>query len=151
MAPRWELVDEGVWEEYLVWIELGQANTSCMLEEALIDIPRLYEELMEELKVRNHLHTLKQGWKTMLEYSEEFKRYVAKVQGWLDGVLAEQYFLGLSTELSETMLGSVHPISLNAWMREAADVESHLQMIQIDNAGGTPGVKPKQVKPKEGV
>ncbi|KAL8186138.1 UNVERIFIED_CONTAM: hypothetical protein K2H54_064940 [Gekko kuhli] len=47
MAPRWEPVDEGAWEECLARIELGQANMTHMLEEALMDIPRLVAPVVQ--------------------------------------------------------------------------------------------------------
>ncbi|KAL8168418.1 UNVERIFIED_CONTAM: hypothetical protein K2H54_004185 [Gekko kuhli] len=55
------------------------------------------------------------------------------------------------------ILCTVHPVSLLAWMREAADAESHLKTIRIDNAvtlgKGTPMTcKPKTPsRQKEGV
>ncbi|KAL8182858.1 UNVERIFIED_CONTAM: hypothetical protein K2H54_004432 [Gekko kuhli] len=99
---------------------------------------------------------LKQGKKMVCEYTEDFKRHATKVQWWPDGVLAEQYYLGLHPEIRETVLRSVHPVTLNAWMCEAVDAESWLQMIQIDNAatqprGGASLMKTKISKPKEGV
>ncbi|KAL8175483.1 UNVERIFIED_CONTAM: hypothetical protein K2H54_026253 [Gekko kuhli] len=45
----------------------------------------------------------------------------------------EQYRLRLHHEIRETILCTVHPVSLLIW-REAADSESRLQTIRIDNA-----------------
>ncbi|KAL8181929.1 UNVERIFIED_CONTAM: hypothetical protein K2H54_034894 [Gekko kuhli] len=60
-----------------------------------------YKDPMESEKAHNDLHALKQG-------------HAAKVQEWPDGVLAEQYHLGLHPEIQETILRSVHSVALNA-------------------------------------
>ncbi|KAL8183572.1 UNVERIFIED_CONTAM: hypothetical protein K2H54_045378 [Gekko kuhli] len=92
----------------------------CEVDEFMWALQAQYEDALESERARNYLHALKQGWKTVCEYTEDFKRHT-KVQGWPDGV---QYRLGLHPEIRETILRSLHPVTLNAWMREAADAES---------------------------
>ncbi|KAL8181285.1 UNVERIFIED_CONTAM: hypothetical protein K2H54_052291 [Gekko kuhli] len=42
------------------------------------------------------------------------------------------------TEIRETILQSIRPVWFNAWVREAADKEAHLQMIKIDTPTPAP-------------
>ncbi|KAL8211764.1 UNVERIFIED_CONTAM: hypothetical protein K2H54_015787 [Gekko kuhli] len=93
-----------------------------------------YEDPNASKQAHAYLRTFRQRNKLMHEYSKKFKRQVAKIQGCPDGVLAEQYRLGLHPDIWETILHSIHPVSLLAWMREVVDAESHLRTIRIDNA-----------------
>lgn len=65
---------------------------------------------------------------------EEFKCQATKIRGWPNEVLAEQYCLGFHPEVQETVLHSIHPVSLNAWIPKAVDAETRLRTIKIDNA-----------------
>ncbi|KAL8187066.1 UNVERIFIED_CONTAM: hypothetical protein K2H54_031611 [Gekko kuhli] len=56
------------------------------------------------------------------------------VETWLELLEHDGMMVELHPGIRETVLCSVHPISLLASMREAADAESHLRTIWIDNA-----------------
>ncbi|KAL8172747.1 UNVERIFIED_CONTAM: hypothetical protein K2H54_016255, partial [Gekko kuhli] len=145
------------WNKLMEWLDDSEKTLDAELEIAN-DPDKIKMQLTQHKSERawNYLHTLKQGRKTIRKYTEDFKWHAAKVQRWPDGVLAEQYCLGLHPEIRETILHNVHPVALNAWMRETANAESRLQMIQIDNATtqskGAPSLaRPKASKPKEGL
>ncbi|KAL8220374.1 UNVERIFIED_CONTAM: hypothetical protein K2H54_044509 [Gekko kuhli] len=114
-----------------------------------------YEDPLKSEKAQNHLRTLKQGKRIVHEYIEELQRYATKVHGWPDGILAEQYRVGLHPEIHEMILRSIHPISFMAWRREAADAEARLQMIMTDGPSlgswlQVTGTKPNPPRPKDG-
>ncbi|KAL8182851.1 UNVERIFIED_CONTAM: hypothetical protein K2H54_003762 [Gekko kuhli] len=120
----------------------------CTVDMFMWSLRSHYEDLNTSEQVRAYLHTFRQRKKTVCEYTEEFKWQAVKIQGWPDGVLAEQYWLGLHLDIRETILRTVQPVSLLAWMREAADAESCLRTTWIDNAvtlgkGPSGTLKPK--------
>ncbi|KAL8190614.1 UNVERIFIED_CONTAM: hypothetical protein K2H54_056261 [Gekko kuhli] len=91
-------------------LEQGSDRMMQMIKTLLASIPRLvahYEDPNASEQVRAYLHTFRQGKKTVREYTEEFKRQAAKIQGWPDGVLAKQYRLRLHPDIREMVLRTV--------------------------------------------
>ncbi|KAL8173702.1 UNVERIFIED_CONTAM: hypothetical protein K2H54_017506 [Gekko kuhli] len=179
----WRIEEEGNWEERLACLKGLQDRLIQTIEETLLGIlaimaqtskypPRppaqgagtapgppkiipkgLLNARFDGTPEKLMFLMVQQGKRTVQEYTEAFERYSVKVRGWPDGVLAEQFRVGLHPEIRENILQSVRPISFSAWVREAADTEARLQMIKMDNPTpipqiGGPNGKVKGPKPK---
>ncbi|KAL8175599.1 UNVERIFIED_CONTAM: hypothetical protein K2H54_001010 [Gekko kuhli] len=159
----WAITLESRWESRYDWDgELGYipedvgAGQESVEPEGFVEIrlqllERGQDQIMQmvEASLQNMLHSMEhpKSWaeKFVLNWGHLFPGNEHRVDYTASQLRegAADWYVSL-----HTILHSIHPVSLLAWMREAADADSHLRTIRIDNAATLGKRIPAMLKPK---
>ena len=80
---------------------------------------------------REQLQHLRQGEKTVSDYSNEFRRLPARVPEWTEVNRVHAFRDGLRRDLLLQCLGQAHPAMLTGWIRLAGEIEGRLKIVKM--------------------
>ncbi|KAM3851033.1 uncharacterized protein M6D78_016043 [Vipera latastei] len=98
---------------------LPSARTTCMF------IQRRFEDPLADRKARERIKTVRQGRRTVAEYTQEFRAIASKLN-WPEDILLSHFKDGLNYDLYDACLPRGDPYHLDDWYVLAEEVEIDL-------------------------